>query len=256
MDKKIIIAIDGTAASGKGFVSKSISQILKFPALDTGSLYRACTLRILEKFFYPTLCGDANAFEKIQTEFSQKNIEEFFSAITEKQMVDEIRIFRDSGVLYKYMDDDLIRSQLISLCVPFIAKIPDSRLLMHDYQHQFAENPPPFLGIDSQNIRGVIVEGRDIGTNIFPNADLKLFISASVEVRATRRFKDYEKIPSNATTYDDVLESLRARDEQDTKRAFRPLRPADDAIIIDTSDMNKEQVLAYITKIIADKSLS
>ncbi|MDR2934231.1 MAG: (d)CMP kinase [Rickettsiales bacterium] len=256
MNKKIVIAIDGTAASGKGFISKSISKILCFPSLDTGSLYRACTLRVLEKFFYPTICGDEKECEKIQIEWSSfgpEQIQKIISQISEFEITQEVKTFRDTGDLYKYTNNDLIRGQLVSLAVPFVAKIPDVRILMHAYQHNFAENPPAFLGIDSLQIRGSIIEGRDIGTRVFPNADLKLFISATVEVRAMRRFKDYEKLPDNKTTYEEVLQTLRARDEQDMNRSVSPLVPADDAIIIDTTDMNKEQVLECITKIITDK---
>ena len=125
---------------------------------------------------------------------------------------------------------------------------------MHDYQVNFAKNSTCNTELSKiNNVCGCIVEGRDIGTNIFPNADLKLFITASVEIRAMRRFKDYELDPNNKITYDEVLNALRLRDEQDMNRSFRPLKPADDAVIIDTTDMSKEEVLKYIKQIIQDK---
>ena len=244
--RNIVIAIDGTSASGKGFISKSISKLLGFSSLDTGSLYRACTLRILEKFFYKNILS--SNFEKIESELLKTNIEQLFSKIPQSDFINEITNFRDSGKLYDYTKNPLIRSQLISVCVPIIAKIPEIRLLMHDYQINFAKNNSTCNSELSKqnNICGCIVEGRDIGTNIFPNA-------ASVEVRATRRFKDYELDPNNKVTYDEVLNALRLRDEQDMKRSFRPLKPADDAVIVDTTDMNKEQVLKHIEQIIKDK---
>ncbi len=251
--RNIIIAIDGTSASGKGFISKSISKLLGFSSLDTGSLYRACTLRILEKFFYKNVLSDD--FEKIESELLQTDIEQLFSKIPQKDYINEITNFRDKGELYDYTKNPLIRSQLISVCVPIIAKIPEIRLLMHDYQVNFAKNNSTCGTKLSKinNVYGCIVEGRDIGTNIFPHADLKLFITANVEVRAMRRFKDYETDPNNKITYDEVLNALRLRDEQDMRRTFRPLKPAVDAIIIDTSDMNKEQVLKFIEQLIQDK---
>lgn len=251
--RNIVIAIDGTSASGKGFISKSISKLLGFQSLDTGALYRACTLRILEKFFYKNIISDD--FKTIENKILQDDVAKMFSSVPENEMVKEIKVFRDSGKLYEYTKNSLIRSQLISVCVPIVAKIPDIRLLMHDYQVNFAKsNSTCDTDLSKLNdICGCIVEGRDIGINIFPNANLKLFITASVEVRAMRRFKDYELDPNNKITYDDVLNALRMRDEQDMKRSFRPLKPADDAIIVDTSNMNKDQVLKYIEQIITDK---
>ena len=249
--RNMVIAIDGTSASGKGFISKSISELLGFSTLDTGSLYRACTLRILERFFYEDILSN---FKKIEFELLQTDIEKFFSKVPQSDFIDEITIFRDSGNLYEYTKNPLIRSQLVSVCVPIIAKIPEIRLLMHDYQVNFAKNSTCNTELSKiNNVCGCIVEGRDIGTNIFPNADLKLFITASVEIRAMRRFKDYELDPNNKITYDEVLNALRLRDEQDMNRSFRPLKPADDAVIIDTTDMSKEQVLKYIKQIIQDK---
>lgn len=245
----IIIAIDGTSASGKGFISTTLSSALMFPSLDTGALYRACALKVLESFNFAEGLRDNNeTFKEIENGFPDGYPDNFFD-ITEEDIILCVKQFYYSGEVFKYSTKKLIRSEMVSRFVPVVAKIPEVREFMKEYQFKFAIEPEPLPGQKKENIIGAIIEGRDIGTVIYPNADLKLFITASLEARAKRRFLDYQNSGDETTTYEEVYESLKARDEADKNRAVSPLKPADDAIIIDTSDMDKNQVIDFIMKI-------
>jgi cytidylate kinase len=210
MDKPYIIAVDGTTASGKGTLSFKLAQHLGFDYLDTGLLYRKV------------------AAVALRSNASLQNENEL------EQCVQSIVDFDFSNI-------DL-RSQAISETASKIAAVSAVRQALFDVQRNFP------LGK-----KGAVVDGRDIGTVIFPEADIKFFITAGQEVRAMRRHKQISGAPAvnpNASiSYDDVLNEIIRRDERDASREAAPMRPAKDAMVIDTSNLNANEVLNLCLKL-------
>lgn len=190
------IAIDGPAASGKGTLSKKIAEALTFAHLDTGALYRATALHMIEH----------------ETD-----------AITAANHIKE-NLFDTNTPRLK--DDDI--GQMASK----IAAEPEIRAILLDLQKTFAANPP-------NGTKGSVLDGRDIGTVVCPNADIKLFITAPTEIRAQRRLKELQ-LKDKAVTYEAVLKDMRERDARDQGRKTAPMMPADDALIIDTGHLTAE----------------
>ncbi|MGN0929846.1 MAG: (d)CMP kinase [Alphaproteobacteria bacterium] len=224
-ENKNIIAIDGPAGAGKGTLTKKLCEHYKFAGLDTGSLYRAITLCLIEK------------------KIDMDNLDE-------KLAIQTAQYLSDTHEILTYAKNPEIRSQLTNKYVASVAKIPDLRKIMREYQINFAINPPALE--DGTPAKGAIIEGRDIGTVICPNAPVKFFITASAETRASRRLKQYLDQGETAN-YQDVLASIIARDEADRTRATSPMKQADDAILIDTSINDKEQTFEFAKKVINEK---
>lgn len=220
-----IIAIDGPAGAGKGTLTKKLCDYYGFAGLDTGSLYRAITLCMIEM------------------EQNLENIDiEYAIALTQK--------ISDNHKILEYAQNPQIRSQLVNKYVASIAKIPEIRAIMRKYQTDFAINPPNLP--NDQPAKGAIIEGRDIGTVICPNAPVKFFITATAETRASRRLKQYIDQGETAS-YQEVLAAIIARDEADRTRATSPMKQADDAIVINTSENNKEQTFETAKKVIDER---
>ena len=217
-----IIAIDGPAGAGKGTLTKKLCEHYGFAGLDTGSLYRAITLCLIEK------------------KHDMEHLDINFAIQTTKEL-------SDSHEILKYAKNPAIRSQLTNKYVASVAKIPEIREIMRHYQTEFAQNPPALP--DGRPAKGAVIEGRDIGTVICPNAPVKFFITASPETRASRRLKEYLDQGESAS-YQEVLASIIARDEADRNRPTSPLKQADDAFLIDTSVNNKEQTFEVARKYI------
>ncbi len=199
----MIIAIDGSAASGKGTLAKQLAQHLKLAHLDTGSLYRALGLQLLNAGF------DTSNINKNQS------IEAFWEF--------------DLDLL----NSSLIRSDEVAQMASVVAAMPLVRAKFLDLQQNFARHPP--------HGAGAILDGRDIGTVVLPDADFKFFIDAKIEVRADRRTKELLQT-GQSVMFRDVLLDMRERDMRDSSRSVAPLRPADDAIIIDTSSLDAHSV--------------
>ena len=213
----MIIAIDGSAASGKGTLAKSLARQLGYDYLDTGALYRAVGLSLIKAGVSP-------------------------DNIVEKQSID----------LAKSLDLDLtnsplIRDERVADMASRVAAISPVRTALLDLQRRFAATP--------QSGRGAILDGRDIGTVVLPSADLKLFIDASVETRAKRRTKELHDAGQSAM-FRDVLADMQARDKRDRTRLVAPLRAADNAITIDTTDMDAAAVLALALTYVETASLA
>ena len=201
----MIIAIDGSAASGKGTLAKRLATHLGLSHLDTGALYRAVGLQLLNAGLEP------------------KNI-------TENQCVNscfELDIALTTS--------PLIRSEKVAEIASVVAAMPAVRAALLDLQRQFAATPP--------DPKGVILDGRDIGTVVLPHADFKFFIDADINTRAERRTKELLQA-GQSVIFRDVLTDMQERDSRDKSRSAAPLRPADDAISIDTSRMDADGVLA------------
>lgn len=204
-----VIAIDGTAASGKGTMAKRLAAHLDYAYLDTGLLYRRVALTLLEKKIAPT---DIDAAVQAARDLDPATLSD--------PALRGADAGRDSSV---------------------VAAIPEVRKALHDFQREFPVK---------SGKHGAILDGRDIGTVIFPEAPIKFFVDAKIEVRAERRHKELAGRGENLP-YDKVLEDMKIRDARDSGRDFRPMKIADEAIIIDTSDMNADQVYAFALQHVA-----
>ncbi|MCB9983749.1 MAG: (d)CMP kinase [Rhodospirillales bacterium] len=209
---KNIIAIDGPAASGKGTLARSLAELLGFAHMDTGALYRATALEVHDAGLSAQDENDARDGAQILA----KKI---------------AHATRPSDVL----DNPALRTDQIGQQASKIAAYPRVREVLNKIQTDFAENP-------GGGFKGAVLDGRDIGTVITPNAPLKLYITASREVRAKRRLKELQSRGISAT-YEAVLKDMRERDTRDAERKTAPMKPADDAIVIDSSDLDASQML-------------
>jgi len=215
-----VITIDGPSGTGKGTVSKLLATKLGWHFLDSGVLYRALAFALIKS---PKIdLTDSNALEnlliKLEVSFplNQKNI-----------CCDTHVKFLGSEV------SKALRSEECGNMASKIAILKEVRAVLLDWQRTFKKVP------------GLVADGRDMGTVVFPDATLKIFLSARTEERALRRYKQLKECGINVNL-DKILEDLTSRDERDTKRSLAPLKPADDAIIIDTTEFSIDEVLRKI----------
>jgi CMP/dCMP kinase len=206
-----IIAIDGPAASGKGTLARNLAQKLNFAYMDTGALYRAV------------------AFEILQHDLRSDKEEHLVQACQGLQK--KLKVEGTASVL----GNMTLRSDTIASLASVVASIPVVRAKLVDIQQNFAKYP-------SKASEGAILDGRDIGTVICPEAPLKLFVTAELEIRAQRRMKELHSKGISAT-YDAVLADMRARDARDSGRKAAPLRPAEDAVLIDSTHLSEGEML-------------
>ncbi|MFT6106466.1 MAG: cytidylate kinase [Rickettsiales bacterium] len=218
-NQTLLIAIDGPSSSGKGTIAKKIAKHFNLPCLNTGALYRAVAFLALEN--------------NLDLEGDIQKIIPLCDKILQSQIV---------ATCSRDVDFDLespkIHNEKIGKAASIVAANPEIRQNLFKLQRRFAD-----LGI--KNNGGAVLEGRDIGTTICPDANHKFFINADVEVRAQRRFFQSLKNDPNANL-DLILEQLKNRDEQDKNRQSSPLKKDNDAIEIDTSNMNVEEVFKKI----------
>jgi len=215
----ITVAIDGPAAAGKSTVAKRVAAIKGYTYIDTGAMYRAFTWYCLQKHVD---CQDEKACCALIPEVS-------------------IKLLPDNRVFCNDVDvTKAIRQTDVSSNVSYIASYKDIRLALVELQRKMADSV------------STIMDGRDIGTYVLPNANVKIYQIASVETRAKRRYD--ENLSKNiACTPDEILADVQKRDYIDSHRAFAPLKPAKDSIQIDTSNMTIDEVVNAIIKIIDDK---
>ncbi len=215
MNKPIAIAIDGPSGAGKSTIAKALASEFGCLYVDTGALYRTV--------------GYAALIRGLATD-----------DITQIQpMLDEIQVElrHENGVQQVWLDgenvNDRIRTPEVSMAAAAVSALPPVRRYLFDLQQ------------DTARKQSVIMDGRDIGTVVLPFADVKIFLSASAEDRAKRRFEELQQKGID-TTYDDVLRDMKERDHNDSHRATAPLKPADDAISVDTSGNTLEQSVALL----------
>jgi cytidylate kinase len=207
MTNKMIIAIDGFSASGKGTIAKGIAEYFRFAHLDTGLLYRAVGRMTFE--CDPLMSPDTAI--KIAQNFTTE-----------------------------CLHDPILRNDDTSQMASKVATISEVRTALLNFQRNFAIAPPA---------DGAVIDGRDIGTVICPLAPVKLFVTASVEVRAQRRHKELETILNKKISFNSVLQDLQERDDRDVNRAVAPLKMAHDAVIIDTTDMSINDAIIKSIKV-------
>lgn len=200
----VVIAIDGPAGAGKGTLARRLAEHFGYAHLDTGSLYRAVALRVLRDGADPT--HEATAAQEARR-------------LTE----DDLR-------------DPALRHEATGLAASKVSAIPAVRRALLEFQQDFARRPP-------QGAPGAVIEGRDIGTVVWPQADHKIFLDAAIEVRAKRRVAEL-RLVLKAVDEAAVLRDLRQRDEQDRQRAVSPLKPAPDAFLLDTTNLDIEGAFA------------
>ncbi|MBE6844696.1 MAG: (d)CMP kinase [Ruminococcus sp.] len=212
----INIAVDGPAGAGKSSIAKSVAAEIGFIYVDTGALYRSIALYALEN----SLSGDAlvSSLDEINVKLEYKD-----------------------GAQHVIMNgrdvSDLIRTPEVSMNASKVSAIPAVREFLFGLQKKIAAE------------NNIIMDGRDIGTVVLPNADLKVFLTASAEERANRRFKE---MTDKTVTYEQVLEDIRQRDYNDMNREIAPLKQADDAVLLDTTGMTIDEVKAKLKSMIAE----
>ena len=225
MNKKgLVIAIDGFSSTGKSSISKVVADTLGLIHIDTGAMYRAITLFGLRNF--------KNEKQEIDLSKLLQNLNEI-----------SLEFRENSGKLEIYLNGENVSKEIrateISDNVSFIAKQPEVRERLVVLQRDIAEK------------QGVIMDGRDIGTVVLPNADYKFFLTASADERARRRFLELQSLGIE-TTIEEVKQNLIERDRIDSEREISPLKQAEDAILIDNTNLNKEEtidlILSYIKK--------
>ena len=218
-NKKIVIAIDGFSSCGKSTFAKAIAARLGYIFIDTGAMYRAVTLYALEQ---GAICDgevDAEAVVKLLPEI---NISFSFNA--------------ERGASDIYVNGELaegrIRTIEVSNCVSKVSSIREVREKLVAMQQQMGQK------------RGVVMDGRDIGTVVFPDAELKIFMTADAQVRAERRYAELTA-KGDKVTMEEILENVISRDKADMERAISPLRQAEDAVVLDNSYMSVDEQMAW-----------
>ena len=219
----MVIAIDGTVSSGKSTIAKKLAEHLGFLYCNTGAIYRAITIKILN-----------NKLTDASNDEIKKILEQTSVTMT-KDDSNKIHVFLDG----KDVSDE-INSPKISEEVSLYSKIPAVREYVRIVQQKIARNG------------NAVIEGRDIGTVVFPNAELKIFMTADIDVRAQRRMEDYKKQGKNLS-FDEVKKQVIARDEADMNRAISPLKPADDSVIYYNNGSDIEKVILDLAKLVKEK---
>ena len=224
-NKKLTIAIDGFSSCGKSTVAKELAKKLGYIYVDTGAMYRAVTLYCMRN----GLIDDNGTVDEVGLKKDIANIG--ISFIYDKQTSKNTTVLNGEVVEYE------IRRIEVSNKVSYVSRIDFVRTQMVKLQQD--------MGRDG----GVVMDGRDIGTVVFPNADLKIFMTASPEVRAQRRF-DELTAKGEKVTFDEILENVNQRDYLDQHREVSPLRQADDAHVVDNSNMTREEQFAVILQLV------
>lgn len=215
--KQLVIAIDGPAASGKSTTARLTAKRLGYLFVDTGAMYRAVTLKVLEHGTDPS---DEPAVSRLARETSIRLV----------QQGGDLRVILDGRDVSRE-----IRAPEVTRAVSAVSAMKPVRELMVREQRSIGANG------------GVILEGRDIGTVVFPDADLKIYMVADVQRRAQRRQKDLEQ-QGRPVVLDELVNEIVQRDKKDAERSISPMRPADDAVVLDTSGLKIEEQVEFIVE--------
>lgn len=217
---KVVIAVDGPAASGKGTLAKMIAERLGYAFLDTGALYRAVGLATLE------LGGNPSNVDDVLPAL----------AIVKRNLTPEL------------LANPALRNPDVAQAASQVAALPEVRIDLLDYQRSFAKNPPGDVG-------GAVLDGRDIGTVVCPDADIKFFVTASPEERARRRFEELKHRFSDMT-FEKVLLDIQQRDQRDSSRKVAPTAAATDAYVLETTKLSPAQGLEEAVAVIQSRFIA
>ncbi|MDC6352038.1 (d)CMP kinase [Zeaxanthinibacter sp. PT1] len=213
--KKITVAIDGFSSTGKSTLAKQLAKALGYVYVDTGAMYRAVTLFALRNGFVGGEQNNMSALVKLLPKIRLK-----------------FKFNPEMGFAEIYLNGENVENEIrkleVSRYVSQVAAVQEVRFKLVDLQKQMGKD------------KGIVMDGRDIGTVVFPDAELKVFMTASPEVRANRRYKELID-KGDDVNFDEVLQNVRERDHIDSNREFSPLRKAEDAIEFDNGDMGREE---------------
>ena len=222
--KAVVVAVDGPAGTGKSSVSRGLARALQARYLDTGAMYRLVTLAVLRAGVDPA---------------AQAAVEAVAAGA-------QLSVGYDPDQDRSYLDGQDVSSEIrgdeVTKAVSAVSSVPAVRTRLVDLQRTLARGPG-----------SVVVEGRDIGTVVLPDADVKVFLTASAETRARRR-NDQNVAAGLPDDYAGVLADVRRRDHLDSTRAVSPLRAASDALIVDTSEMTESEVIAHLLQLVQQRS--
>lgn len=227
--RNIIIAVDGHSSCGKSTVAKQVARAIGIAYIDTGAMYRAVTLFALR---HGLMDGNQPNALAIEQHLNEVHISFDF----DQQAGRNTTFLNDENV------EDQIRNMEVSSHVSAVSAIPAVRAKLTEWQRQMAKS------------KSVIMDGRDIGTAVFPNADLKIFMTARPEVRAQRRYDELKDKGQDANLHD-ILQNVVDRDRQDSTRSVSPLRQADDAVVLDNSDITRDEQYDFILNLLAQRGL-
>ncbi|MFC1222836.1 (d)CMP kinase [Pedobacter sp. BG31] len=215
MKKNLVIAIDGYSSCGKSTLAKALAKKLGFIYVDSGAMYRAVTLYFLRNSI--NVSNDTqveDALQHIELNFHSRDYESHIT-LNGEEVSDEIRLMPVSENVSEVSAHKIVRHEMVK------------------QQQRMGKS------------KNIVMDGRDIGTTVFPNAPVKFFMTADPKIRAERRFKELESKGNNATTLEEVFENLAHRDYADTTRKESPLVRADDAIILDNTDLTQQEQLDF-----------
>ena len=224
MTKKIIVAIDGYSSCGKSTMAKSLAREIGYTYIDTGAMYRAVTLFAIQQNLIDA-SGFVNHAELVKA-LPQLHIEFKLN----EQSLPELYLNGERV-------EDEIRQMYVAKYVSTIAAIAEVRAALTAEQQRIGQ------------AGGIVMDGRDIGTAVFPQAELKLFITADPKIRAERRLLELRSKGDEQTSIEDVLKNIEDRDYQDTHRAVSPLVQAEDAIVVDNSHLTQEEQSLHVRKL-------
>lgn len=225
--KKIIIAIDGHSSTGKSTVAKKLAKTLNYKYVDTGAMYRVVTLYALRN---DLISGSEVHKDELIKALAKININFEYNpeAVTNDVFLNGENV------------ENEIRKMHVSEHVSAIAKIDEVRSKLVDIQQKIGEE------------KGIVMDGRDIGSVVFPEAELKIFMTASAEVRAERRYQELKNKGENIT-FEEVFQNVKSRDEVDSSRANSPLIQSEDAIKVDNSEMSQDEQFELILNLAKEK---
>ena len=231
--KKGVIAIDGHSSCGKSTVAKDLAKELGYVYIDTGAMYRAVTLFAMQNGL---ITNGEILLDELKNKLNDINI-------TFKYQPEEKK---NETFLNGTIVEDEIRGLEVSNNVSAVSTIAFVRHRMVELQQDMGKEG------------GIVMDGRDIGTVVFPDADVKLFMTASPEIRAQRRYDELKAKNStdNSLSFDAILENVKQRDYMDSTRKESPLKMAEDAILLDNSDMNKQEQMDWIMNVLRERNLA
>jgi cytidylate kinase len=228
VSKKIVIAVDGFSSCGKSSFAKLIANRLVYLYIDSGAMYRAVTLAFIQ------------SDRIINGVVNKSNLQEFIKSLDVSFSFNPTTHQHETTLNGKIVED-LIRTIGVASMVSPVSAIAEVRERMVELQRKLGEN------------KGIVMDGRDIGTVVFPNAELKIYMTADPKIRAERRLKELVE-KGQKVNFEEILANIEERDHLDQTREVSPLRKADDAIVLDNSHMTLDEQMIWVERLIVEKT--